>query len=84
MRSNLASAGVRTNDVPRTCSYTRILTVSTVHREWNARCQRRHSYVPAPRLNGHWLRRAGFAQEQKVRITVGIGTIIIALLDLTP
>ena len=83
MKSDFASAATRVHDVERTCRNTRTLTVSTVHREWDAGCRRRHSYAPALRLNGEWLRRAGFAPGQKVRLTVGVGTIIIAVLDLT-
>ena len=81
MRSNLAVAGIGRDEVACTCPNTRILTVSTVHREWDAQCQRRHSYVPALRLNGHWLRRAGFPPGRKARVTVGVGTIMICILD---
>lgn len=83
MRSNVATAGTVTEEVQSTSSRTRVLTVSTVHREWGAAWRRQHSYVPALRLNGQWLRTVGFAPGQKVRLTVGAGTIVIAALDST-
>jgi hypothetical protein len=81
MRSNVATAGTVTEDFPSISNRTRILTVSTVHREWGA-VWRQHSYVPALRLNGEWLRKAGFAPGQKVQVTLGVGTIVIAVLRL--
>jgi len=40
-----------------------------------------HSYVPALRLNGEWLRKAGFVAGRKVRVTVRVGTILLAALE---
>lgn len=76
-----ARVGTRTSDVPSTSSGTRILTVSTVHREWYTGCRRQQSYVPALRLNGEWLRKAGFVAGRKVRVTVRVGTILLAALE---
>jgi hypothetical protein len=76
------TAGTRTNDVPGTNNETRVLTISTVHREWYAAYRRHYSCVPALRLNGEWLRRAGFVAGKKVRVTVGVGTILVAALEL--
>jgi Toxin SymE, type I toxin-antitoxin system len=58
------------------------MTVSTVHREWGAMCRRQHSYVPALRLNGEWLRKAGFAAGKKVQVSVRAGMIVITTLVL--
>jgi hypothetical protein len=82
MRSNVATAGTVTNEFPSTSSRIRTLTVSTVHREWSATCGRQHSYVPALRLYGRWLRSVGFAPGQKVRVILGAGMIVISVLDL--
>ena len=82
MGTTPATAGTRTNDVLSASHETRILTVSTVHREWDAGYRRHHSNVPALRLNGEWLRRAGFVTGRKVRVTVGVGTILLAALEL--
>ena len=57
-------------------SAVRILTVSTVHREYG-RTRTKHSWVPALRVNGQWLGRLGFAPGQKVRLKMGQGTILI-------
>jgi hypothetical protein len=83
MRITPVTAGTPTNDVPSTSDETRILTVSTVCREWSAGYRRAHSYVPALRLNGEWLRKAGFVSGRKVRVTVRVGTILLAALDLS-
>jgi len=82
MRSNVATAGTVTKEFPSTSSGIRTLTVSTVHREWGTTCRRQHSYVPALRLNGQWLRSVGFAPGQRVQVILGAGTIVIAALEL--
>ena len=56
----------------------RTLTVSAVYREWGALWRRRYSWVPALRLQGHWLGAVGFKPGQKVEVIVGADSIVIA------
>ena len=38
-------------------------------------------FISALRLNGEWLRKAGFVAGRKVRVTVRVGTILLAALE---
>jgi hypothetical protein len=62
---------------PATSLKPRILTVSTVYREWENNYNRTYQAVPALRLTGKWLSKLGFTPGQKVRVVVSPGTIII-------
>jgi hypothetical protein len=57
----------------------RVLTVSAVYREWGVAHQRRHTFVPALRLSGDWLRVAGFKTGEKVQLHSEGGVITIRL-----
>ena len=54
----------------------RTLTVSSFHREWGKH-HRIHARVPAIRLSGRWLARAGFAIGSKVKVRVESGALTI-------
>ena len=55
----------------------RILTVSSLYRQWGEGYHKKECLVPSIRLNGKWLVALGLAAGQKVRVTTDGSTITI-------
>lgn len=55
----------------------RILTVSTVHREWGPNHRRGHGRVAALRLNGKWLEALGYLPGARVCVKAVSGALVI-------
>jgi len=55
----------------------RILTVSSLYRQWGEGYHKKECLVPSIRLNGKWLAAFGLAAGQKVRVTTDGSTITI-------
>jgi hypothetical protein len=65
----------------RSPSSVRSLTVCAMHREWSGTSQHRHATVPALRVNGNWLRAAGFPVGTRVMIEIRRGILTIRALQ---
>ena len=55
----------------------RILTVSSLYRQWGEGYDKKECIVPTIRLNGKWLAALGLAAGEKVRVTTDGSTITI-------
>jgi type I toxin-antitoxin system toxin SymE len=56
----------------------RILTVSTLHRQWGEAHRKKERCVPSLRLNGKWLAALGIVPGQKIRVITNGSIITIA------
>jgi Toxin SymE, type I toxin-antitoxin system len=56
----------------------RILTVSSLYREWGELHRKNECVVPSIRLNGKWLAALGVEPGQKIRVITNGGTITLA------
>jgi Toxin SymE, type I toxin-antitoxin system len=60
----------------------RLLTVSSLHREWGESHRKNECVVPSIRLNGKWLAALGIVPGQKIRVVTNGQIIIIEPLGL--